>query len=88
MAAPQHIILGIHVTDRVHHVRAVQDVLTTYGCNIRTRLGLHNASEDHCSPNGLLILELTGGPDIADSLQNELAVIEGIDVQRMTFFGD
>ena len=39
----KHIIFGVHVTQRVDNVPAVQAVLTKYGCNIRTRLGLHDA---------------------------------------------
>jgi hypothetical protein len=45
MPLAQHIILGVHITDRIHHVHAVQNLLTEYGCSVRTRLGLHEAQE-------------------------------------------
>ena len=41
MPLSQHIILGVHITDRIGHVDPVQHLLTEYGCSIRTRLGLH-----------------------------------------------
>lgn len=81
----QHIILGVHITDRIHHVRSVQDVLTEYGCSIRTRLGLHEADKDFCSPNGLLILEMTDDLKTAQELANRLNAIEGVEVQTMVF---
>ena len=60
MDRPRHIVLGVHITDRVHHAHAVQDLLTQYGCSIKTRIGLHEVSEQFCSPNGLLLLEMAG----------------------------
>jgi hypothetical protein len=34
-----HIILGIHVSDRLKNAVEVQKVFTEYGCNIKTRIG-------------------------------------------------
>lgn len=85
MPLKQHIILGVHITDRVHHVRHVQEILTEYGCSIRTRLGLHEADKGFCSPNGLLILEMTDDLPTAQDLANKLNAIEGIEVQTMVF---
>jgi hypothetical protein len=36
-----HLVFGIHVGDRVKEASAIQGLLTEYGCNIRTRIGLH-----------------------------------------------
>ena len=44
-----HLIFGVHVTDRAHQVPQVQKLLTEYGCNIKTRLGLHRVDEQVCS---------------------------------------
>jgi ribose 5-phosphate isomerase len=85
MPLNQHIILGVHVTDRVHHVRLVQDTLTEYGCSIRTRLGLHEADKGFCSPNGLIILEISDDIATAEELANKLNSIEGVEVQKMVF---
>ena len=56
----RHIVIGIHISDRVHHVPGVQNLLTEYGCSIKTRIGLHTVSETYCSPNGLILLEMAG----------------------------
>ena len=42
----QHIILGIHISDRLKNAVDVQKVFTEYGCNIKTRIGLHDANEN------------------------------------------
>jgi hypothetical protein len=81
----RHIILGIHITDRVQHIPDVQSLFTKYGCSIRTRLGLHNTSGKFCSPNGLILLEMTGDEEPVWQLMEELEAIEGVDVQKMVF---
>ncbi|MHB0946654.1 MAG: hypothetical protein ACYC3B_05750 [Sedimentisphaerales bacterium] len=80
-----HIILGVHITDRIKHVSGVQQVLTEYGCYIKTRLGLHEAGQDFCSPNGLMLLELVGDVKKCNELENKLTAIEGVSVQKMVF---
>ncbi len=81
----RHIVLGVHITNRVKHVPSVQDLFTKYGCSIRTRLGLHDASEKSCSSNGLILLEMAGGDEPVAQLMKELKAIEGVDVQKMVF---
>ncbi len=81
----RHIILGIHITDRVKMVANVQEILTEYGCYIKTRLGLHETSPDSCSPTGLLILELLDDETVLRDMQQRLQAIPGIDVQEMIF---
>lgn len=85
MPLSQHIILGVHITDRIHHVDSVQHLLTEYGCSIRTRLGLHEADKGFCSPNGLLLLEMSDDDATATDLMTKLNAIEGFEVKKMTF---
>ena len=85
MPMQKHIILGIHITDRVHHVDAVQQLLTEYGCSIRTRLGLHETDKGFCSPNGLLVLEMTEEETQVNELTQKLNTINGVEVQKMVF---
>lgn len=80
-----HVILGVHVTDRMTEAGAVQAVLTEYGCHIKTRLGLHRADETACSPQGLILLEIFGGESIAREMTERLSAITGVDVQTMVF---
>lgn len=79
-----HLIVGVHITDRFKRVPDVQHLFTVYGCNIKTRLGLHEV-EKVCSPNGLILLEMYGDPARCNELVDKLAEIEGIDVKTMTF---
>lgn len=85
MPLAQHIILGVHITNRIHRVNAIQSLLTEYGCSVRTRLGLHEAEKEFCSPNGLIILEMTDDLPTAQELADKLSAIEGVEVQKMVF---
>jgi hypothetical protein len=80
-----HRIVGVHVTDRVRRAGQVQQVLSEYGCSIKTRLGLHPVDENVCSPNGLILLELFGDDAPCRTLVDKLTAIEGVEVQQMVF---
>lgn len=81
----KHIVVGIHITERVKHAGEVQKVLTEFGCQIRTRLGLHEADAGVCSSNGLILLELVDNDAQVASLKERLDAIEGVEVQSMVF---
>lgn len=85
MSLQKHVIIGIHITDRIHHVDTVQHILTECGCSIRTRLGLHEADENFCSPNGLLLLEMIGSDEKHDELLGKLNQTEGVEAKKMVF---
>ncbi len=78
-------IIGINVLDRIKEAGRTQQVLSKYATSIKTRLGFHELSEDICSRNGFVILELTGKISEWDSLENELNEIGGINIQKMIF---
>jgi len=80
-----HIILGIHIGDRLKNAVDVQKVFTEYGCNIKTRIGLHDASESVCSPSGVVLIEFFGTEDEAEAMKHKLSAIEGVQVQKMVF---
>lgn len=88
MKEPRHIVLGIHITDRIRHVQKMQDLFTEYGCSIKTRIGLHKVSDNFCSPNGLVLLEMAGDEKPIFELLDKLGAIEGVDVQKMVFEHD
>jgi len=81
----EHIVLGIHVTERVKQAQNIQQLFTDYGCNIKTRVGLHDASHDACATGGLILLEMTGDAVKAHELHDHLAAIDGVYVQKMVF---
>lgn len=81
----KHIIYGVHVTDRMSKVPNIQDLFSEYGCNIKTRIGLHDVSEGYCSPGGVILLEMFGDEQVCEELRDKLNAIDGIEVQEMVF---
>ncbi len=79
---PDHVILGVHVTDRMKDAVEVQKVFTHYGSQIKTRLGLHEIGS---SPEGVVLLEIVGESDTWKEMSKKLAAIEGIEVKEMVF---
>lgn len=74
-------ILLVKVGDRPKVAVRVQEVLTQYGCNIRTRLGLHEfASECEEKDEGLIVLEVTGNAEDIEKLRGALEAIESVKV--------
>ena len=80
-----HIILGIHVSDRLKNAADVQKVFTEYGCNIKTRIGLHDVDANVCSPSGVVIIEFFGDDDQAGAMMDKLNEVEGVQVKKMVF---
>jgi hypothetical protein len=80
-----HIILGIHVTNRLKNAVDVQKVFTDYGCNIKTRIGLHDVDENVCSPSGVVLIEFFGTDEAATAMMATLNEVEGVQVQKMVF---
>lgn len=52
-------LIMIKVGKRNPEAIDVQNILTEFGCCIKTRLGLHEAEKDNCSTTGLIILQLS-----------------------------
>lgn len=74
-------IMLLMVGSRKETAVAVQGLLTEYGCSIKTRLGLHTASENLCSEDGLIVLELVGDEKVHDELFNKLTKLKCISVK-------
>jgi hypothetical protein len=81
----KRIILGVQITKRAQNVPLVQSILTEYGCNIKTRLGLHEVTESNCSTVGLLIIETYGDEKLIQEMEAKLKTVQGIVVQKMVF---
>jgi hypothetical protein len=79
------VILGVQISNRVKNVARVQKILTEHGCNIKTRLGLHEVGDPTCSPSGLLILETFGRPAEILALEKKLKRVPGLKVKKMVF---
>ncbi|MGD9578502.1 MAG: hypothetical protein AB7Y74_09640 [Syntrophorhabdus sp.] len=81
----KRIILGVQVTNRIKNALEVQEILTKFGCNIKTRLGLHEVTDAVCSTIGLLILEMYGDIKQIKEMENQLKAVHGIVVKKMVF---
>ncbi len=80
-----HIILGVHITNRMQNAPEVQKVFTMFGCNIKTRIGLHDVSETVCGPSGVVLVEFFGTVAEAERMQAQLCAVEGVHVKMMVF---
>jgi hypothetical protein len=78
-------ILGIFVKERHQNIALIQDVLTKYGCSIRTRLGINVSSQLNVPDAGLILLELTGDIKEMDKLEDALKEIHQVQVKKMVF---
>lgn len=85
MMRENHVILGVHITERAQKAVRVQEVLTEYAGNIKTRLGLHEPQGPDGAPNGLILLEIQGGPGPAADLESRLTSIPGVFVKALVF---
>ena len=81
----KHIILGVHVFNREQKAGDIQKLFTEYGCNIKTRIGLHDVHENFCSSTGIIILEMTGEEVKADELSQKLNAVAGLEVKKLVF---
>ena len=73
-------IIGVALENRIEEAVKFQEVLTKYGCTIRTRIGLHNVGEYKCINFGIILLEVT---DKINEIYDVLA--QNWDVQIMRF---
>jgi hypothetical protein len=80
-----HIIIAIHITDRLTEVSEVQAVLTKFGAVIKTRLGLHQVSDGYDGADGIIILEVLDDKNKKDELVTALVGIDGVDMREVVF---
>lgn len=78
-------ILGILLKKRTTKATNLQEILSKYGCSIKTRIGIHNASDNVCSPDGVILLDIIGEDSELQALETDLRNIEGAEIQKMVF---
>jgi hypothetical protein len=76
-------ILGILAERNKPVIEKVQKILTSYGCNIRTRLGVNEVFFGE--PAGLIILELKGDSSQRLNLEKALKSLDHVHVRTMVF---
>lgn len=85
MTKENHLILALHITDRVSQVEEVQKIISEFGCSIKTRLGIHEASENYCSPAGIMILELLNDETAMKNFRDKLNSVDGVEAKELVF---
>lgn len=78
-------IAAVKVNGRDAKASVVQEILTRYGCNIKTRVGFHEVNEDQCSMDGILILQLFGKDAEIQAMINELEKLDGVSAKTIEF---
>jgi nitrate reductase NapAB chaperone NapD len=76
-------ILGLLVERNAEVILKVQKLLTAYGCNIRTRLGVNELFFGE--PAGLIILEMKGDQQQRLLLKRDLSKLNRVHVRSMEF---
>ena len=72
-------IIGISVNNRVAESQQLQEILTKYGCYIKTRIGLHDMGEYKCLNYGIVLIEVI---DKINEIYDELAKYWKIQIMR------
>lgn len=73
-------IIGVDLENRLETAIEFQKVITEFGCEIRTRIGLHPSMSEVCLNRGIILLEVSGEGEL---LIQELK--KNWSVQIMTF---
>lgn len=77
-------VMLILLSKRKESANRVQQILTGWGCYIKTRLGLHEGILDDCSESGLIFLELVGDKNKHDETLRKLNLLEGVNAQLVS----
>lgn len=72
-------IIGLRLDHRTANAIKLQEVLTKYGCNIKLRVGLHEADADFCADDGVIMLQAVGD---APTIKEMMAAFEEVDGVR------
>ncbi len=78
-------IMAIKINGRTAKAPSVQEILTKYGCNIKTRVGFHETDENQCSTDGILILQLFGKDEDIQSMFSALKTLDGVSPKMIEF---
>lgn len=78
-------VFGVKLKQRTSSAQKFQEVLTKYGCNIKTRIGLHHVTDNVCSMEGVILIEAIGDQSIINEFENELNNLKEVELQKMVF---
>jgi len=76
-------LMGIVIENRREAAPMVQEVLTEFGCIIKMRIGLHEGTENSCSNEGFIILNLEDDDKEVERFVEQLTSIESVRVKNV-----
>ena len=76
-------IIGIKLTNRIELSNDFQNIISKYGCAIKTRIGLHSTCSSVCANWGIVLLEIID-TNVKNPLMQEISKLEGVKVQSMS----
>ena len=80
-------VIGLRVDHRRANAAGLQETLTRYGCNIRLRVGLHEAGEGRCADDGVILLQVCGEQGEVERLMAALEATPGVTAKLMDLNG-
>lgn len=57
-------IIGVNLENRIETAIEFQRIITEFGCEIRTRIGLHYSPQNTCCNRGIVLLEVDGNAEL------------------------
>jgi len=78
-------LMAVKIGARTKHAAEVQEILTKYGCSIKTRVGFHDTDENHCSTDGILVLQLAGKENEIKDMLDELNALHEVSAKFIEF---
>lgn len=72
-------IIGISIDNRTNDSVKLQEILTKYGCLIKTRIGLHDMGEYKCLNYGIVLIEVV---DKINEIYDELSKYWKVQIMR------
>jgi hypothetical protein len=76
-------IVAMTLKGRSDNAVKVQQVLTSNGCQIKARIGLHDGTGDSCSNEGLIILQVCGSTEEIRDLMSGLNAVDGVSAKHI-----
>ncbi len=72
-------IIGISVDNRTNDSIKLQEILTKYGCLIKTRIGLHDMGDYKCLNYGIVLIEVV---DKINEIYDELSKFWKVQIMK------
>lgn len=83
MSIPCYYVIGLRLDNRTHNAVKLQESLTQHGCNIKMRVGLHEANENVCATDGLIILQVCGEAPTIQAMLDDFNGLEGVTAKML-----